>query len=104
MLFLGVVCKIFKRIKQLYLQQYINYIKKTYIIKLSSIHDALFKNKGNVLLMLNESLNEFKFDSTRFQQAFNTFTLNNIKRPVQTPPIFGATKRLRHVEAKVETI
>ena len=30
-------------------------------------------NKGNVEAMLNESLNQFKFDSTRFQQAFNIF-------------------------------
>ena len=36
--------------------------------------------------MLNESLNQFKFDSTRFQRAFNIFyTFNNIERPVQTP-------------------
>ena len=30
----------------------------------------IFKNKGNVESMLNESLNQFKFDSTRFQQGF----------------------------------
>ena len=29
----------------------------------------IFKNKGNVEPMLNESLNQFKFDSTQFQQA-----------------------------------
>ena len=29
------------------------------------------KSKGNVESMLNESLNQFKFDSTHFQQAFN---------------------------------
>ena len=28
----------------------------------------IFKNKGNVDAMLNESLNQFKFDSTHFQQ------------------------------------
>ena len=27
----------------------------------------IFKNKENVESMLNESLNQFKFDSTRFQ-------------------------------------
>ena len=36
--------------------------------------------------MLNESLNQFKLDSTHFQQAFN-----NVERPVQTPPTFGST-------------
>ena len=30
----------------------------------------IFKNKENVESMLNESLNQFKFDSTRFQQGF----------------------------------
>ena len=39
----------------------------------------IFKNKGNVEEMLNRSLNQFKFDSTHFQQAFN-----NVERPVQT--------------------
>ena len=33
----------------------------------------IFKNKGNVEAMLNESLNQFKFDSTHFQQGFNIF-------------------------------
>ena len=33
----------------------------------------IFKNKGNVEAMLNESLNQFKFDSTHLQQAFNYF-------------------------------
>ena len=33
----------------------------------------IIKNKGNVEAMLNESLNQFKFDSTHFQQAFNIF-------------------------------
>ena len=47
----------------------------------------IFKNKENVESMLNESLNQFKFDSTHFQQAFN-----NVERPVQTPPTFGSTK------------
>ena len=31
----------------------------------------IFKNKGNVESMLNDSLNQFKFDSIRFEQAFN---------------------------------
>ena len=33
----------------------------------------VFKNNGNVEAMWNESLNQFKFDSTRFQQALNIF-------------------------------
>ena len=41
----------------------------------------------SVVWMLNKSLNRFKFDSTRFRQAFNIFyTFNNVERPVQTPP------------------
>ena len=32
---------------------------------------SIFKNEGNVESMLNESLNQFKFDSTHFQQAIN---------------------------------
>ena len=40
--------------------------------------------------MLNESLNQFKFDSTGFQQAFDIFYIfNNAERPVQTPTTFG---------------
>ena len=31
----------------------------------------IFKNKANVESMLNESLNQFKIDSTHFQQAFH---------------------------------
>ena len=46
----------------------------------------IFKKKENVDSMLNESLNQLKFDSTHFQQAFN-----NVERPVQTPPTFGST-------------
>ena len=54
----------------------------------------IFKNKGNVESMLNESLNQFKLDSTRFQQAFNIFLhfQQYVGRPVQTPPTFGSTK------------
>ena len=33
----------------------------------------IFKNKENVESMLNESLNEFKFDLTHFQLALNIF-------------------------------
>ena len=33
----------------------------------------IFKNKGNVEAILNENLNQFKFDSTHFQQAFKIF-------------------------------
>ena len=55
----------------------------------------IFKNKGNVESMLNESLNQFKFDSTHFQQAFNVFyAFNNVERPVQTPLTFGSTTML----------
>ena len=35
----------------------------------------IFKNKRNVEAMLNESLKQFKLDSTHFQQAFNIFVL-----------------------------
>ena len=62
----------------------------------------IFKNNGNVELMLNESLNEFKFDSTHFHDFCYTF--NNVERPVQTPPTFGSTKCSTHVVASVETI
>ena len=52
----------------------------------------IFKNKGNVESMLNESFNQFKFDSTHFQQAFNIFyAFNNVGQPVQNPPTFGST-------------
>ena len=49
----------------------------------------IFKNKGNVEAMLNESLNQFKFDSTHFQHFFYAF--NNVEQPVQTPPTLGST-------------
>ena len=40
----------------------------------------IFKYKENVESMLNESLNQFKFDSTRLLQAFNSFyTFNNVE-------------------------
>ena len=59
---------------------------------MASMPFNIFESKGNVVWMLNESLNLFKFDSTRFQQAFNNFfTFNNVERPVQTPPTFGST-------------
>ena len=54
----------------------------------------IFKNKENVESMLNESLNEFKFDSTHFQQAFNIFNtlstliLNDL---FKRPRTFGST-------------
>ena len=52
----------------------------------------IFKNKGNVESTLNESLNQFKFDSTHFEQAFNIFyAFDNVERPVQTPLTFGST-------------
>ena len=33
----------------------------------------IFKNNENLESMLNKSLNQFKFDSAHFQQAFNIF-------------------------------
>ena len=65
----------------------------------------IFENKGKVGSMLNESLNRFKLDSTRFQQVFNIFyVFNNVGRPVQTHRIFGSTKCLMQGEANVETV
>ena len=59
----------------------------------SSTSFNIFENKGNVAWMLNESLDQLKFDSTGFQQAFNIFyAFNNVGRSVQTPPTFGSTK------------
>ena len=51
--------------------------------------------------MLDESLNQFKLDSTltlqtSFQHYFYAF--NNVERPVQTPPTFGSTKCVTSVE------
>ena len=42
-------------------------------VKTVSTQFNIFKNKENVESMLNESLNQFKFDSTHFQQAFSIF-------------------------------
>ena len=40
----------------------------------------ILKNRGNVVWMLNESLDQFNFDSTLFQQAFNIFyAFNNVQ-------------------------
>ena len=33
-----------------------------------------FKNKGNVEAILNEILNQFKFNPTHFQRALNNFS------------------------------
>ena len=53
---------------------------KTQSVQTASAPFNIFVNKGNVVWMLNESLNQFKFDSTGFQQAFNIFyTFNNVK-------------------------
>ena len=53
----------------------------------------IFENKGKVESTLNENLNRFKLDSTRFQQAFNIFyAFYNVGRPVQTQRTFGLTK------------
>ena len=42
-------------------------------VQTASTQFNVFKSKGNVESMLDESLNQFKFDSTRFRQAFNIF-------------------------------
>ena len=54
----------------------------------------IFENKGKVEATLNEGLNQIKFNSIPFQQAFNIFYtfINNVERPVQTPPTFGSAK------------
>ena len=36
----------------------------------------IFENKGKIEWMLKENLNRFKLDSTRFQRAFDIFTLS----------------------------
>ena len=63
------------------------------------------RTNKNVESMLNESLNQFKFDAIGFQQASNIFyVFNYAERPIQTPPTFGSTKRSTHVEANIETV
>ena len=58
----------------------------------------IFKNKGNVETMLYESLKQFRFDPTRFQQAFNIFyTFNNVERPVQTPPRYLVQQSIERI-------
>ena len=59
----------------------------------------IFKNKENVDSMLNESLNQFKFDSTHFQPVF-FYAFNSVKRPVQTPPTFASTTVLNSCWSK----
>ena len=74
-------------------------------VQTASTPSNIFENKGKVESMLNESLNRFKLDSTRFQQAFNIFyAFNSVGPPVQTHPTFGSTKCWTHVEANVETV
>ena len=64
-----------------------------------------FREQGKVESLLNEGLNRFKLDSTRFQQVFNIFyVFNNVGRPVQTHQIFGSTKCLMQGEVNVETV
>ena len=52
----------------------------------------IFKNKQNVESMLNESLNQSKFDPTHFQQVFNIFftllTMLNDLFKLQSPDIW----------------
>ena len=55
----------------------------------------VFKNKGSVESMLNESLNQFKL--ILIQYAFNKlstfcYTFDSVEQPVQMPPTFGSTK------------
>ena len=52
-------------------------------VQTTSTPFSIFENKGNVLWMLNESLNRFKIDSTRFQHFFTLSTMLNdlFKRP-----------------------
>ena len=65
----------------------------------------IYENKRKVESMLNESLNQFKPYSTRFQQAFRIFyAFNNVGWPVQTHPTFGTTKCWTHGEPNVETL
>ena len=68
------------------------------VFKLFQRHSTFSRTKES---MLNESLNQFRFDSTHFQQAFNTFyAFNNVERPVQTPPTFGSTTVLNGMMKK----
>ena len=39
----------------------------------NAIYNNTFKNKGSVETTMNGTLNQFKIDSTHFQQAFNIF-------------------------------
>ena len=60
----------------------------------------IFKNKSNVKSMLNESLNQFKFDSTHFQQAFNNiYAFKNVESPRHLVQQLCWT----YVEANVQT-
>ena len=62
-------------------------------VEMVSTPFSIFKNKGNVEAMLNGFLNQFNFDSTYFQQAFNIFhTFNNVEQPIQMTPTFGSRK------------
>ena len=57
----------------------------------ASTPSNIFKNKANAVWMLYESLNRFKFDSTRLQQAFNIFyAFNNVGRHC----FLGFTKKI----------
>ena len=77
---------------------------------LEKFSKALYGTKGGtysarIFRPVMESLNRFKLDSTRFQQAFNIFyVFNNVERAVQTHRTFGSTKCWMQVEANVETV
>ena len=63
----------------------------------------IFNSKENVESMLNESLNQFKIDSTSFQKFFTLSTMLNdlFKRPRHlVQQLCGWT----HVEANVEIV
>ena len=47
--------------------------------------------------MFNESLNRFKFDSTRVQQAFNIFTLSTIFSDLFKPPKHLIQQSVEHM-------
>ena len=50
------------------------------IFSKNNLQEKTLLSKGNVELMSNESLNQLKFDSTCFQQAFDVFyTFNNVQ-------------------------
>ena len=72
-------------------------------VQAANQHHLTFSRTKEMLdgSMLNKSLNQFKFDSTRFQQAFNFFTLS-----AMLSNLFKSPRHLvqQSVEATVETV